>query len=246
MVVDVPVSVRERLGNDRELASCETSDDIALRQDDAAEGRNVPLEIDDAAGQVRASASEDLLFQLVQPLLQLLDLRAIVIHHRVDDAVHQRRRALPEDPAVPRADVSHLADRSRDARMNGDQVAVAEEEIDVLRVEGVLARLEIDAVEDDVQVVAVGLDFRMVNLGDRILDRQLVELEYVGQDPHFTRIGVDDVHPHPHPAVMAEPVRFHPIDQPGGTVLVSVDRNQSPTFTCSAACAAASRATGIL
>ena len=57
-----------------------------------------------------------------------------------------------------------------------------EEEVDVLRAERVLLGLEVDAVEDQVEVVAVGFDFGMVDLGERVFDGQLVEVEDVGQD----------------------------------------------------------------
>ena len=43
-------------------------------------------------------------------------------------------------------------------------------------------RLEVDAVQDQVQVVAVGLDLGMVDLGERVFDRQLVEVEDVGEE----------------------------------------------------------------
>ena len=42
--------------------------------------------------------------------------------------------------------------------------------------------LEVDAVEDEVEVVAVGLDLGMMELAERVLDRQLVEVEDVGED----------------------------------------------------------------
>ena len=66
--------------------------------------------------------------------------------------------------------------------MDGDQVVGAEEEVDVVRREAVLRCLEVDAVQDQVEVAAVALDLRVMDLGERVLDRQLVEVEDVGED----------------------------------------------------------------
>ena len=103
--------------------------------------------------------SKTSLLELVEPLLELLDLRPVVVDHRVDDPVHQHAGAFAEEPIALRAQTSViLLDRSRLARVDGDQILRAEEEIDVLRLEAVLRRGEVDAVEDQVEIVAVGLD----------------------------------------------------------------------------------------
>ena len=69
-----------------------------------------------------------------------------------------------EHPLVAAAQLVDLPDRSRHARVNRDEVLRAEKEIDVLGPEAVLARAEVDAVQDQIQVVAVGLDLGMVEL----------------------------------------------------------------------------------
>ena len=61
--------------------------------------------------------------------------------------------------------------------MHGDEVALPQEEVDVLRLELVLPRAEVDPVENQIQVVAVGLDFRMVQRRQSVFHRQLVEVE---------------------------------------------------------------------
>ena len=50
-----------------------------------------------------------------------------------------------------------------------------------------LAGTEVDAVEDEIQIVAVRLDLRMVDLGQGVLDRQLVEVEDVVEDSGLFR-----------------------------------------------------------
>ena len=49
------------------------------------------------------------LFDLVEPLFELVDLGPVVIDHGVDDAMHQRDRALGEDVVVARAQSSLIA-----------------------------------------------------------------------------------------------------------------------------------------
>ena len=66
--------------------------------------------------------------------------------------------------------------------MKGHQVLRTEEEVDLLCAKRVLFGLEIDAVEDEIQVVAVGLDLGMMDFRERVLDGQLVEMEDVGED----------------------------------------------------------------
>ena len=53
MIVDVAEPVGELLGDERELAPRQPADDVALRQHDPPQRRDVPLEIEDAAGQAQ-------------------------------------------------------------------------------------------------------------------------------------------------------------------------------------------------
>ncbi len=127
--------------------------------------------------------------------------------------------------------------------MERHQVLRPQEEIDFLRAKRVFPGLEVDAVEDEVKVVAVGFDFRVVDLGKGVFDRELVKVEDLGEHPGFFRRRRAQICPHPDAAARLQPARVHPVDDLGGPVLVFVDRDQS-TLLCSAACAAARRATG--
>ena len=128
--------------------------------------------------------------------------------------------------------------------MVGDQILRTEEEVDFLRAERVFLGLEVDAVENEVQVLAIRLHFRMVDFGERIFDCELVKMKDFGEDFGFVWRRAAEIDPHPDTAVGLEPGRVHPVDDLGGPVLVLVDRDQSPTLSLSAACAAARRATG--
>ena len=121
----------------------------------------------------------------------------------------------------------------------------AEEEVGVVRLEGVLGGLEVDAVQDDVEVAAVGLDLRMRLALQRGLDRQLVEAEDVAQHGARPPRSAPRRPPTPRTPLSArQPRRVEAVDQLGATAPVDEVANQSPTLTLSAACAAASRATG--
>ena len=100
--------------------------------------------------------------------------------------------------------------------MDGDQELLADEEIHVLRLEVVLALAEVDAVEDQIQVVAVRFDLRMVDLAERILDSEIVEFEDVGQDSRFVRCRIAQIDPDPDAAAGLQPGRIDLLDAFGG------------------------------
>ena len=107
--------------------------------------------------------------------------------------------------------------------MDGDEKLLAEEEVDVLGREAVLGAREVDAVEDQIQIVAVGLDFRVVGLAHRILDRQLVEVEHVGEGCAPPRSSDCRGRPRPRHRSRAS-ARPDPPDRPcGGSILVLVN-----------------------
>src|SRR6476469_6087137 len=128
--------------------------------------------------------------------------------------------------------------------MDGDEILRPEEEVDVLRGEAVLGGAEIDAVKNEIQVVAVRFDVWMVQFAEGILDGQRVKMKDVGQDSRFFRGRLIEIDPDRHAASRLDPGRVHPVDDLSGPTLVFVNGDQSPTLTASAACAAASRATG--
>ena len=150
-------------------------------------------------------------------VLELLHLRPVVVDHRVDDPIQQHARPLAEEPIVLVAEVVDLAERPRHARMHRHQVLRAEEEVDVLGLEAVLRGREVDAVQDQIEVVAVGFDLGMVRLAHRVFDGELVEVKHVGEDARLLRGRAVEVDPHPDPAARLEPGGVHLVDRLGGT-----------------------------
>src|SRR5262249_55597752 len=119
-------------------------------------------------------------------------------------------------------------------------------EVDVVGPEAVLRRVEVDAMEDQVEIVAVRFDLRILEVAEGVFHRQLVEVKEPREDlpPLFGR-RVGQVDPDEHAGGGSEPRRIDPIGGTRPPVGVRVDPDQSPTFTWSAACAAARRATGM-
>ncbi len=71
----------------------------------------------------------------------------------------------------------------------GHEILRTKEEIDFLRLEDVLFGLEVDGVQNQIQVVAVGFDLRMMYVGERIFDGEIVEVEDLAQHFGFFRRG---------------------------------------------------------
>ena len=108
-----------------------------------------------------------------------------------------------------------------------------------------VAGAEVNAVQDEIQILAVRLDLGLVDFGQGILDRQLMEVKHVIEDAGLFRCRFVEVHPQSHTAVWSEPGGIHRVQALDGSRRVLVNLDQSPTFTWSAAWAAARRATGM-
>ena len=104
--------------------------------------------------------------------------------------------------------------------------------------------MKIDAVEHDVEILAVAFDFGVGFPLHRGLDREFVQAELVAHDDRIGRRRLRHIRPHHDPAVRRQPGRVETVHHCGATVSVDEVANQSPTLTLRAACAAARRATG--
>ena len=129
--------------------------------------------------------------------------------------------------------------------MDRDQELRREEEIRFVRLEAMLDGVEVDPVQDDIEVAVVRFDLRIRLALKGRLDDQLVEAEDVAKHRAVSVGRFRHIRPH-HGAAVArrQPRRVEAVDQLGATASVDEVPNQSPTLTLSAACAAASRATG--
>jgi hypothetical protein len=101
--------------------------------------------------------------------------------------------------------ITKLADRRRVAVVDSDEIVRAEKEVDVVGLETVIAGMEVDAVQDDVQVAVVGLGLRVLDRAPRVLDRQRMERERVAQNQQFGNRRRREVHPQGHTRRRVEP-----------------------------------------
>jgi hypothetical protein len=181
---------------------------------------------------------------VVEALLERVDLRPVVVHERVDDAMQEPHGAIGHHERVAQREVPHVGDAAPAAVVHGHEQGRREEEVDVVRGEAVRVGLEVDAVQDDVEVAVVRLDLRVVAGLERVLDRQLVKAEDLGEHTGLGWSGLLQVGPDQHAAPGTKPGGIETIDRLGPAVPMHEVANQSPTLTFRAAWAAASRATG--
>ncbi len=176
-----------------------------------------------------------------------------MIDHRVDDAMQQRHRPFRQDVVRAGAELGNMRDAAALAVVDGDEEIRREEKIRLVRFEGVLGRLEVDAVEDDVEIAAVAFDLGLRFALHGGFDRQLVEAEHVAQDGRIRLGWFRHIRPHRDAIELArrrlggggqQQRRVEAVHQFGATASMDEVANQSPTFTLNAAWAAASRATG--
>ena len=143
MIVDVAETVGDLLVDEGELAPRQPADDVALRLHDAAQRGDVLLEVRGSLfARLALLLSNTSFLELSSRSLELVDFRPIVVDHRVDDAVHQRRRSLRRAPwnCAGRSRAICSIDRES-PRVNRHEVVAAEEEVHVVGPEAVLGRL---------------------------------------------------------------------------------------------------------
>src|SRR5262245_30460537 len=105
--------------------------------------------------------------------------------------------------------------------------------------------MEIDAVQDHIEQVGIRFDLRVLRRLHRVLDGEGMQAEEVAEQRGVGGVWLADVSPDPYAAARFQPCAIDVVQAFSPTAAMNVVRNQSPTFTCNAACAAASRATGI-
>src|SRR5207253_1321983 len=115
--------------------------------------------------------------------------------------------------------------RHRMAVVHGDEIRLAEKEIDVVRVEAALVCLIGDAVQDDVEVSVVRLDLRKLQRRHRVLDRERVKRERVAQYQGFRDGGRRQIDPHDDTGRRIEPATIDARDLLGPAVPVDENRD---------------------
>src|SRR5262245_20239857 len=126
------------------------------------------------------------------------------------------------------AELAQAGDAAAASVVDGHEVIASQEEVDVARGEPVLLLLEIDAVQDQIQVLLIRLDLRELNLAGRVLDRQRMEAERIDQNQlDLVARRLDQVDPQHDLRGWREPRRIDPLDASRLAVAVNVDANHA-------------------
>ena len=130
----------------------------------------------DALGLVRPGRREDLLLGLSDRRVEALDDGLVVVDDAVDDRVQRRPRATAQQVRALLHPCAHLVQVGL-AVADCDQELVADEDEDLA--EGDLVPVVVPArgLQDEEERIAVDLELRPLMRVDRVLDRQLVQLE---------------------------------------------------------------------
>ena len=210
VIVDVAELVAQRIGDLRKLPAGEARHGVALRQRHAPERRDFCLELQNVPQRVPLRPLEHRPLERFDPLLEPIDLRRVVVDHPVHDAMQQVARPFGQDVLVPRAHLELRLDRPRRRMVDRDQEIPAQEEVDVVRDNPLLPPGRLDAVQDQIQKVVVGLDLRVVHFGHRVFDGQLVKVEHLEQQPPLDVARSEHVDPERSRARQARATRGPP------------------------------------
>ena len=170
------------------------AEDLSHRPQRPPHEEQLPLHPVDLLDGVRARVLEDAVLQLLEPVSEQLQDGEGLVHDRVDQRVGQEARVVASeqrsrgpDPLANR--VPHVARRL----LEGQDGPVADEDAHLLRVQDVLAQLEL--ADDDEQprlearVLLVGLHLGPLRHVEHVLDGQGVEVVLLGQGPDDAEVA---------------------------------------------------------
>ena len=138
----------------------------------------------------------DVVLDRVELVADLVEDRKAVVEQVVEDVVQQIPRALAEEAVAKLRVVRDALEEPRDRQEldggEGDEVPVADEDVQLAGVQP-LRRLVVDReVEDDEAVVLVLVYLRPLALGEDVLDVERVPAEALGERRRlFSRRGVE-------------------------------------------------------
>jgi hypothetical protein len=125
----------------------------------------------------RWAAAEHLVLDLVDVVLQASDDWLIAVDDVVDDRVRDRRRSPPQSVRARLEPPTHRAQLRRVAVAYGDHELRADEDLDLPERDRLRLVQVAGGPQDDEERVAVALELRALMRLDRILNRELVQVE---------------------------------------------------------------------
>ena len=174
----------------RDLVAIQVGEHVALRRDRPAQRRKPALHREEPLKRLVARGPEEVGLELVQLHIEALENRKEAVDEAVDDAVQGERR-IPEIDAVGRAALLELVKGGSVVSVDGDQKALRVEAVHLDQ--AVIVRRP--PVDDEEDVVVVGLELRPLAEILRVLDRQWMELERLAEDLEVRIVRLLDVEP---------------------------------------------------
>ena len=215
-VVEVELEV---MGEEALRVALEQAQSGALGLDDLAVRDDLLLRVGDVADDLLAAALLELVLDRVQLVPDLVQDREAVVEEVVEDVVEQVARRLREELVaklvVLLAATEEVGDGQKLDVGERDEEVLAEEDVELGRVQP-LDRLVVDReVEDDEEVLRVLVDLRPLPLREDVLDVELVEAVALGEIRGLERPRLVDVNPgEPVSGELGDP-RLGPLDRPG-------------------------------
>ena len=167
-------------------------------------------------------------------VLERLHHRAVVVHHRVHDAVEQRRPGLP--PAAGRGDRTARAGArsTRDSPSCTVTSQLGPMKKSTSRVANACLPLpHVDAVQHQIEVAGIGFGLRELEAA-AARPRSTADAEWntSARTAHLVAGRCRQVHPHGRTRRRVEPLRLDPLGALHGAVLAHEDGDQSRVLTC--------------
>ena len=225
MVVDVAESVRSSsgiCGNSRRARRPRrrAAGSVTRRSD-----RDVRLELEDVLQRVPLRLSRRPLLERLEPILEPVHLRPVVIDQRSTSRCSRLHGPSPSTCAWRAQHRPLRVDRPGRLLVHRDEVVASEEEVDVVGGDPLLRLAGDDPVEDQVQQSVVGFDLRMMHFVERILDGEFVEVKRLEQQPPLGLFRIERDRPRRSPSPPARATRDRPLGRPGHAVAIDEDRD---------------------
>src|SRR6185295_3427405 len=183
MIVNVAIERAHVFRYQRKLAATHAMQDIHLLARDASQTQHTAFQIHDLREDliVGPPEREDIVFEFVDTIVEVVEHGRIEIYHLIKDLVQQERRpALARDGRCPQQ-LLHVVDAAKHVVVIGDDVVWTEKAVELDRVEAIGTGVGSHAMYDEVDVIVKLFDLRVVTILATVFHRQWMEMKDVEQ-----------------------------------------------------------------
>src|SRR6185503_5088620 len=146
---------------------------------------------------VRLFQSEDLLFQLVDVVVEIVEHRRVEVDDLVQDLVAEESGTAAAENRAGAQQLFDVIDAAERVVMVSDDVVLAEKAVELDRIEAVGTGVGAHAVNDEIQITGKLFDLWIMAIFATVFDGERVKLKDVEQDAlvrYCRRIHVDPDH----------------------------------------------------